>query len=71
MSSGSIVGPNGKKYQPESLCMMKCMAKRKVHIGYFCGSEGKYPFRFSTLSMNHQRKLKKVMVRNITNVQSK
>lgn len=28
----------------------------------------KYPFRFSTLSMNHQRELKKVMVENITNV---
>lgn len=71
MSSGSIVGPNGKKYQPESLCMLKCMAERKVHLGYFCGSEGKYPFRFSTLSMNHQRELEKVMVGNITNVQSK
>lgn len=51
--------------------MLKCMAKRKVHLGYFCGSEGKYPFRFSTLSMNHQRELKKVTVGNIANVQSK
>lgn len=40
MSSGSIVGPNGKKYQPESLRALKCMAKRKIHFSYFHGSEG-------------------------------
>lgn len=68
MSSGSIVGPNGKKYQPEGLCTLKRMAKRKIYFGYFFGSEGKSFFRFSTLNMNHQRKLKKVMVGNITNV---
>lgn len=42
--------------------------QKKIHFGYFYGFEGKYPFRFSTLSMNHQRELKKVMVENITNV---
>lgn len=68
MSSGSIAGPNGKKYQPEGLCVLKCMAKRKIHFGYFYGSKGKSLFRFSTFSMNHQKELKKVMAVNITNV---
>lgn len=62
MSSGSIVGPNGKKYQPAGLCMLKCMAKRKIHFGYFYDSAGKYLFRFSTLNMNHLRELKKTMM---------
>lgn len=40
--------------------MLKCMAKRKIHFGYFYDSAGKSLFRFSTLSMNHPRELKKV-----------